>query len=186
MMNSPKDKILLIIDRLGISTAVAAKAMFINENTFRKNKSDTLPRNNFTEKNFNDLLNFLIDELGFLIELKDMNSKLNMSLEEVISAYLDVFKNYSKYSKNENWNLFDELKKIVDNMEVSDVFKDDDLYTKIIDEILFECVLKGYKDSFTIEKYKEYISNDNSNTHERWYNYIIRRRQRTIMDILNS
>lgn len=176
----------MIIDRLGMSTTVASQAMRINENTFRKNKSDALPRNNFTEKNFTDLLDFIIYELKFLIEYQSANIKLNVSLEEVVSSYLDLYNNYSKYKKIENWNLFDELKIIVDRMELSDAFKDDDLYTKIIDEILFESALKRYDDSFTIEKYKDYILKDNLNSHDRWQRYIIRRRQRTIMDILSS
>lgn len=138
-----------------MSTAIAAKAMNIAENTFRKNKSDTLPRNNFSEKNFTDLLDFTISELKFLISYKIANTNRMKSFEEVTEMYRNIFLNYHKHCKHEGWNLFDELKMIVDVMETLDEFGDDDLYTKVIDNILFESALLRDPNTFTIEKYKD-------------------------------
>lgn len=185
-MDTPKDKILNIVDRIGMSTTIAAKAMNIAENTFRKNKSDTLPRNNFTENNYNDLIDFLIGEIKFLIDYKNENTEILQSYEMVVDKYFHIFKNYAKYSKQEGWILFDELKLIVDAMEKGEAFNDDEMYTKVVDDILFNSALTRDPNGFTIEKYREYISKDETNSHQKWHNYIIRRRQRTINDILNS
>ena len=108
------------------------------------------------------------------------------SFEEVTEMYRNIFLNYHKQCKQEGWNLFDELKMIVDVMETLDEFGDDDLYTKVIDNILFESALLRDPNTFTIEKYKDYAVKNRLNNNQRRDNYIIRRRQRTIMDILNS
>jgi len=55
-----KDHIIQLITDSKISDQDAAKAMFISYGTFRNCKAD-IARNNFTEKNYNDLKAFLVE-----------------------------------------------------------------------------------------------------------------------------
>lgn len=185
-MDTPKDKILMITDRIGMSTSIASKAVSIAESTYRMNKSAALPRHNFTEKNFTDLLDFTITELKYLISYKEENTSKMKSFDDMVVRYFNIFKDYPTKSKQEGYNLFDDLKIILDEMETSDAFNDSEMYTKVIDNIAFESALIRDPNTFTIEKYKDYISKDKSGIHERWHAYIIRRRHTIINDILNS
>lgn len=186
-METPKERILMIMDRLGMSQTVAANAMNMPINTFRKNKMDTLKYNNFTEKNHSDLVDFLINEIQFLATYKrSINAEVN-SYENSINKIRDIYKNYHKYRRLDDWNLFDELKNVVDFMEEPSVFSDIELYTKTIDDIVFESkMLKNEPNIFTIDKYNDYVLCDKKNDHTRWFDYMISRRQKTIMDILRD
>jgi len=64
-----KDHILQLITDSKISDQDAAEAMGIKVQTFRDNKSDKRNRNNFTEKNYNDLKSFLVDHGNKLMRL---------------------------------------------------------------------------------------------------------------------
>jgi len=62
-----KDHIIQLIQDAKISDQDAAKAMFISYGTFRNCKAD-IARNNFTEKNYNDLKAFLVEHGNKLIK----------------------------------------------------------------------------------------------------------------------
>jgi len=55
-----KQEILSLIQDSKITNEAACKAMGISKNTFKFNKSDGNPRNNFTEKHLTALKSFLI------------------------------------------------------------------------------------------------------------------------------
>lgn len=184
-MQTPKEKIDNIIERLGITGTKASLMMGITHDRYRKNTSAN-EAYEFNENNYTDLLDFLITELKTLISLKKVNDNSSVTLEMVVDKYFHIFLNHERYSKQEGWNLFDELKLVVDIMATSIAFGDEDIYTKVIDDILFQSTLTGDPNGFTIEKYNDYVAQDRVNNHQRWHNYIIRRRQRTINDILNS
>ena len=184
-MATPKEKIENIIERLGITGTKASLMMGITHDRYRKNTSAN-EAYQFTEKNYTDLLDFLITELKTLISLKKENDNSSVTLEMVVDKYFHIFLNHEKYSKQEGLNLFDELKMVVDVMATSIAFADDEIYTKVVDDILLQSTLIGDPNGFTIEKYNDYVAQDRVNNNQRWYNYIIRRRQRTITDILNS
>ena len=56
-----KQEILSLIQDCKITNEAACKAMGISKNTFKFNKSDGNPRNNFTQKHLTALKSFLID-----------------------------------------------------------------------------------------------------------------------------
>ena len=56
-----KQEILSLIQDSKIKNEAACKAMGISKNTFKFNSSNGNPRNNFTEKNYNDLKAFLVE-----------------------------------------------------------------------------------------------------------------------------
>lgn len=186
-METPKDKIKMIMDRLGMSGTIAAKAMKMPDSTFRKKIMPSLPNSTFTNKNHSDLVNYLIDEIRFLVTYKESHESALKDYEISIDQIRDIYKNYSKYRKQEDWNLFDELIKVVDFMEKPSVFSDIELYTKTIDHIASESdKLKNETNIFTVEKYDDYVHSDKKNVHTRWSDYMIRRRQKTIRDILSD
>jgi hypothetical protein len=70
-----KDHIIQLITDAKISDQTAAKAMFISYGTFRNCKAD-IARNNFTEKNYNDLKAFLVEHGN---ELINSNKQTNLT-----------------------------------------------------------------------------------------------------------
>lgn len=186
-METPKDRILMIMNRLGMSQTIASTAMSMPINTFRKNKMDTLKNNNFTEKNHSDLVDFLINEIQFLATYKrSINADVD-AYQYVIDKIKKYYKNYNEYRKQEGWNLFEELKLVVDFMENPAVFSNLELYNKVIDNIVFESLLLKKKSNiFTVDKYNDYALTDKKNDHTRWLEYMIFRRQKTIMEILKD
>jgi hypothetical protein len=186
-MESPKDRILMIMDRLGMSQFVAANAMNMPINTFRKNKMESLKNNNFSEKNHSDLVDYLIEEIKFLVTYKKDTIADVDACQYVNDKIKNYYKKHNEYRKQEGWNLFEELKLIVDFMEKPVVFSDLDLYNQVIDNIVFESfLLKNESNIFTIYKYNDYALGDKKNNHTRWFEYMIYRRQKTIMDILKD
>jgi len=76
-----KDHILQLIQDAKISDKTAADAMGIKPQTFADNKSDTRKRNNFTEKNYNDLRTYLVehgDKLMALLREESFNQSANL------------------------------------------------------------------------------------------------------------
>jgi len=186
-METAREKIKMIMDRLGMAGSVAAKAMNMPDSTFRKKIMPSSSNKSFTEKNHSDLVEFLIKEIEFLVTHKKASKNDVIPYEYVLDRYKDIYKNYLKYKKQEEWNLFDELTKLVDFMENSDVFSDIKLYTQIIDDIVFESTLIDDEAiRFTVEKYNDYALSDKKINHSKWFDYIIYRRQQTIKEILKD
>ena len=186
-METPKDKILRIIERLGMSGVKAAEIMKIADNTFRKNKMESVPSHNFTTKNYTDLIDFLIDEIKFLITYKESPLSDADAYRNVMDKIINIFYNYPKNSNEENWNLFDELKQVVDFMENPAVFNDIKVYSKTIDYIVFSSMLiENEPNTFTSDKYSNYVHSDKIGNHVRWNNYIIHKRTERINEILND
>lgn len=186
-METAREKIKMIMDRLGMSGSIAAKAMNMPDSTFRKKIMPSISNKPFTEKNHSDLVEYLIKEIEFLVTHKKANNKNVIPYEYVLDHYKDIYKNYKKYRKKEDWSLLDELTKVVDFMETSDVFSDIKLYTQIIDDIVFESTLIDNESiRFTVEKYNDYALSDKKMNHSKWFDYIIYRRQQIIKDILKD
>jgi hypothetical protein len=184
-METPTKKILMIIERLGMSGVKAAAIMQISENKFRKNKMESASSNNFTENNFTDLLDFLIDEVKFLITF-DLTENLN-NYDRIIDKIDHIYKNNPKNREKDDWNLFDELKAIVDLMEKKDAFSDMKVYQKIINHIEMKSEqLTSEPNIFTHERYYNYVRSDKINSHNRWFDYLIYKRQQTILQILGD
>ncbi len=59
MSKEPKEKIKNIVDRLGISPKIQAKAMKHRVDTVYKKASDKVTDHNFSEKNYNDLKDYI-------------------------------------------------------------------------------------------------------------------------------
>lgn len=183
-MKTPKDKILMIIERLGMSGVKAADVMNITDNTFRKNKMESVATHNFTEKNFTDLLDFLIRELKFLITVQEDGLGLNM-YDLVTDKINHIFEKYPEYRKQEKWNLFNELKLVVDFMENGEIFEDIKLYEKIISYIIERSKsLVNEPNAFTIDRYDDYVHKDRINNHTRWHNLIVHIRNEKIRNII--
>lgn len=178
-MDKYREGILEIIDRLGMGTRKASEIMRMSDNTFRKKKMGTLKSYKFTQINYNDLVDFLINELKFLMSLSQSqvaNEQLN-----VIEKINNILENASECAKKEGWNVFDELKLVVDYMETSDTFKNMEMYYKII-----EYLSTKSNDEFSVEKYNEYVSKVKKSSYDRWREYIRFVRSKTIYDILNN
>lgn len=187
IMETPKDKIKMIMERLGMSGTVAAKAMNMPDSTFRKKVMPSLPLVTFSEKNHSDLVDFLIDEIQFLVIHKKTNDIEVNVYGNLLEKIKDTYQNYENYRKQDDWNLFDELKNIVNLMETLEDFADINRYTTIIDSIVMESdLLQNEPSIFTVQKYNTYVLGDKKNKHPRWLAYMIRRRQKLIQDILKD
>lgn len=186
-METPKDKIKMIMERLGMSGTIAAKAMSMPDSTFRKKVMPSLPHITFTEKNHSDLVDFLIDEIQFLVIYKKTNEIEINAYSNLLEKIKDSFKNYDNYRKLDDWNLFDELKSIVDSMETHEIFGDISHYTTIINTIEQEsALLKNEPNIFTVKKYNSYALGDKKKNHFRWFNYIDYSRQQKIKALLDD
>lgn len=126
-METPKDKIKMIMERLGMSGTIAAKAMSMPDSTFRKKVMPSLPHITFTEKNHSDLVDFLISEYPILIDkpqfdvvpkpVKDVNLESD-KLVDVDKAFIDI--NYTftaliNEDKSNRWKRV-ELRKILNQL----------------------------------------------------------------------
>ena len=186
-METPKDKILMITERLGMSGVKAAEIMKIADNTFRKNKMESVPSHNFTTKNYTDLIDFLLVEIKFLITCKESSLNNEDAYQNVMGKIIKIYNNYPKYRKEENWNLFDNLKKVVDFMENPAVFNDIKVYSETIDYIVFSSMhLENEPNIFTCDKYTDYVHSDKIGIHVRWNNYLIHKRTEKINELLND
>jgi hypothetical protein len=63
MSKEPKDKIKNIVDRLGISPKIQAKAMKHRVDTVYKKWYDNVADHNFSEKNYTDLKDYIQQEV---------------------------------------------------------------------------------------------------------------------------
>lgn len=185
-METPKDRILTIIERLGMSGVKAAEVMKITDNTFRKNKMESVITHNFSERNYNDLIDFLIDEVKFLISFKQTHLTISDALAKGLKEVDYLFKNYNKFKEeNPEWNLFDNLKLVVDSFEIPASFEENmNVYSRLIDEIESHCNYIDDPNIFTIEKYNEYAQSDKTKSHNKWFEFMAYRRMNTINEIL--
>ena len=175
----------MIMDRLGMNGTIAAKAMGMPDNTFRKKIMPSSPSTSFSEKNHTDLVDFLIEEVKFLISQKN-EIEFN-GYEYVVTTVGDIFNDYQINKYKEDYNLFDEIVKVVNCMETVEMFVDMSIYTRIINFITSKCELIEHEPNiFTINKYNDYALNDKKNDQSRWLDYMIYRRQQIINDILNG
>jgi hypothetical protein len=182
-METPKEKIKIIMDRLGMSGNMAAKAMGMSYNTFRKKIMQTTATSPFIEKNYDDLVNFLIAEIKTLITTKNENELNNY--ENIIIKLEGIFTNYDKNKNDDDYILFNEIVKVINRMEIIDKFSDMIIYSKVINYINTKCeLLTNDSNVFTVNKYDDYALGDKKNKHTRWVEYMIYRRQQTINDIL--
>jgi len=69
-----KQEILDLIRDSKITNQAACEAMGISKNTFKFNKSNGNPRNNFTEKNYNDLRIYLESYGNRLMKILEENA----------------------------------------------------------------------------------------------------------------
>lgn len=176
-METPREKIVTIIERLGITNKKAAEVMMLSENTFSKSRAGVL---SFSQQNYDDLVDFLILELKFIITKKLAESDENI-YNIIIEKVNDLIINKNKFAKQEGWHLFDELVKVVDSMENYDFFRDMEKYDEMIEDIT-----SISSEVFSFEKYYDYVQSDKKNDHHRWFDYRSWRRNRTINAILNS
>jgi hypothetical protein len=181
-MESANDKILDILDRLGMSGVKASEIMKMSENTFRKKKMKTVGTHQFTDKNYNDLVNYLINE--FKIITAKFNTVVNPQdvYNMVIDKISHVCQNKIQLATQDDWNLFDELKALVDSLESQPTFDNKDSYNSVI-----EFIEKATHNDFDFyELYNHYVHSDKKNTHARWFSLLVYRRIKTIDDIINS
>lgn len=182
-MKTPKQKIDEVLDRLGISGIKASSMMNIPHSTFRKNMMDTSKTYKFTDKNYSDLVDYLIDEIKLLV-FEKKESKIKVDAVQLVKDELDnICNNYKSLSKQEGWNFTEEINKIIDYMEEPDAFLDMKVYASIIDTI--EDKTKRNKQPFEVDTYTNYAHSDKDVKHDRWYEYLAYRRQQRLMDILN-
>lgn len=181
-MESANDKILDILDRLGMSGVKASEIMKMSENTFRKKKMKTVDTHQFTDKNYNDLVNYLIDQF------KTITSKFNTvpNPQDLYNMVIDkishVCQNKIQFARQDGWNLFSELKAVVDSMESQSIFDNKDSYNSVI-----EFIEKSTQDDFDFYSlYDHYVHSDKKNPHARWFSLLIYRRLKTIDYIINS
>jgi hypothetical protein len=182
-MQTAKDSIKMIMERLGMNGTIAAKAMGMPDNTFRKKIMPSSPSTSFSEKNHTDLVDFLIEEVKVLI-LHKKEIEFN-GYEYVVTTVEAIFTDYKSNKYKEEYNLFDEIVKVVNFMETVETFVDMSIYKRIINFIASKCELIGNDPNiFTIYKYHDYVVCDKKNDHSRWFDFMIYRRQQTINDIL--
>lgn len=62
METTPKEKIQTIIDKLGISVEIQAKAMKVSVQTIYNKWSEKVVGHSFNEKNYQDLKNYIISK----------------------------------------------------------------------------------------------------------------------------
>lgn len=134
-VETPKDKILMITERLGMSGVKAAEIMKIADNTFRKNKMESVSSHNFTEKNYTDLLDFILDEYQFLIDFimptSNHKPKIDVDAPSLVNlestsvsvdanrAFIDInytFNAIANEDKSNSWKM-DELRKILNQLQ---------------------------------------------------------------------
>ena len=175
-----KDRILEILDNFGMSNKKGAEVMCININTFKRNNNDNELRNSFTEKNYKDLVDFLFFEV---VKLKKEVLKNSDSLiSQINSNITTIIESYP--IKESDIVIVDELCKIIDSMENSDVFDNYDVYHTIIQRIEYESTMLGNKDDeWNVTKYKMHLRKTKQ-THSKWKNYLAQFRTKTINEIL--
>lgn len=66
METTPKEKIQKIIDELGVSTEVQAKAMKISVKTVYNKMNDNIQDHSFNEKNYQDLIGYIKEKVEIL------------------------------------------------------------------------------------------------------------------------
>jgi hypothetical protein len=134
-VETPKDKIKMIMDRLGMTATIAAKAMEMPDSTFRKKIMPSSPLLTFTEKNYTDLLDFIIDEYQFLFDSRqpksDHKPKIDVDVPLLIDseatdvlvdankAFIDInytFNAIANEDKSNSWKM-DELRKILNQLQ---------------------------------------------------------------------
>lgn len=187
-METAKDKIKLVIDRLGMSGSIAANAMGISYSAYQKKiMPSSSSSNTFSDKNYNDLVDFLVDEIKFILSYKENNDNTLSEFQSVVDKVNDLFDNFKEYSKVDDWILFDELKNIINEMEIINAFSNNDLYSKIVYDIELKCIdLKNEYHEFTIVKFNDYALRDKKLKHYRWFNFMDEKRRKAIMDILRD
>lgn len=184
-METPRDKIAMIVDRLGMSTEVASKAMNIREETFRANRRGTSSRNYFNEKNYNDLLDFIISELEYLIAYSFVNIKNADAYVYVADEVKRIFEEYPASGKKKGYSLFEELKAVVNYMETSDVFSNMEIYGEIIDDLIEKSsALENEADAFSIKRYNDYAYKGKKAEHSRWIAFTDHRRLKAVQEVL--
>ena len=183
-MKTPKDKILSITERLGISASVAAKAMQITENTYRKNKSHSNQGHNFTEKNYTNLLGYILDEVKIILKENADDAKPVITLESINIRLDNLFANYENLSKDDDFNLTEEIFKILDDMDDSDVFLNMKTYSNVIERI--EKETENLTPPFDVVVYEVHLKRFKRKKHKRWGEYVRYRRQQIIDSIINS
>lgn len=172
-MDTPREKIVTIIERLGITNKKAAGVMNLSENTFSKSRAGVL---SFNQRNYDDLVDFLLLELKFVITNKLVESDDNIC-DIIIAKVNDLIINKNKFIKQEGWHLFDELVKVVDSMENYEFFRDMEKYNEMI-----EYITSHSSEVFSFEKYYDYVQSDKKNDH-RWFDYRSWRRNSSIKEV---
>lgn len=181
-METAKDKILYILDRLGLPGIKAAQAMNMSEASFRKKKTESVFTHQFNDKNYNDLITFLKCELKEIINMSESTEKAQNVYETIIDKVITMCQGKSYLVAQEGWNLFDELKSIVDSLETLPVFENKDSYNSVI-----ALIESSTNDDFDFNSlYTDYVHKDKENPHSRWFDLIIYRRIKTINSIINS
>lgn len=183
-MKTPKEKILSITERLGISASVAAKAMQITENTYRKNKSDSNLGHNFTEKNYTNLLGYILDEVKIILKENTDDVKPIITLDSINIRLDNLFANYESLSKEDDFNLTEEIFKILDDMDASDAFLNMKTYSDVVDRI--EKETEGLTPPFDVLVYEVHLKRFKRRKHKRWGEYLGYRRQQIIDSLINS
>ncbi|MBB4802050.1 hypothetical protein HNP37_002111 [Flavobacterium nitrogenifigens] len=184
-METPRDKIVMIVDRLGMSTEVAAKAMNIREQTFRANRRGTSSRNYFSEKNYTDLLDFIISEMEYLITYSFVNTKNADAYVYVADLAEKIFEDYPISRKKKGYSLFDELKTVVSYMETSEVFSDMEIYSEVIDDLIKKsAALENELNFFSIRRYNDYACKGKKKEHTMWIAFMDYRRRKAVKEVL--
>ena len=181
-MKTPKQKIDEVLDRLGISGVKASAMMRMPHTTFRKNMMDNSKSYKFTDKNYSDLLDYLINEIKYLVLAKNENEKVVDPVQYVNDTLTEIFKNYKTLSTQEGWVFEEEIIKVLDYMEEPEAFSDMKEYSDIIDTI--ESKTKRLKQPFDLHAYTNHTHNDKGAKHDRWYEYLGYRRKQIILKIL--
>ncbi len=63
-METPKEKIQKIVDDLGMSPEIQAKAMKVSVQTIYQKRNDKIKRDSFNEKNYLNLLNYIKETIA--------------------------------------------------------------------------------------------------------------------------
>lgn len=178
-----KDRILKVLDNFGMSYKKGAEIIDINYNTFKRYINEKDGSNKLTDKNYEDLVDFLFFESVNLRE--DLNLKSEKIVNDMIYRIENLIKSQlqNRISKEREIDIVTEFCKIIDSMETSDVFINFDPYDKIIKRIENDSKLLGEEEEWSILKYKIHLGkskHDRSN----WSNYLAKKRINNINNIL--
>lgn len=171
------EKIKEILNNFGMSNIKAAEVMCISINTFKRNNNDKELRNSFTEKNYQDLVDFVLFETVKLIKETSESSEIIISeINTKITSLIHLLS-----VKESDIDVIEELHNVIDSMEKSDVFECYSAYHSIIQRIETETIISGdVNNQWDVTKYKTHLGKSRKKD-SKWANYLAQRRYKSLV-----